>query len=85
MLKFLNYTALRSLCVLNHSCGAWWPIATLSSSLNSQLKFKHEFEFKLQFEFVLCIMGVDCTELALYLTMIGQDGGEGLILLWRLM
>ena len=50
--------------------------------MNSQLEFKHEFEFKLEFEFVLWIMAVDCTELALYLTIIGQDGGEGPHLLW---
>ena len=48
-------------------------------------KVQHEFEFKLEFEFVLWIMGVNCTELALHLTIDGQDGGEGLILLWRLM
>ena len=41
-------------------------------------KVQHEFEFKLEFEFVLWIMGVDCTELALYLTMIGQDGVRAL-------
>ena len=44
----------------------------------SQHKFIHEFEFKLEFEFLLWIMGVDCTELALYLTMTGQDGVRAL-------
>ena len=48
-----------SLSVFNFSSGLlWWPIATLSSSLNSQLEFKHEFEFEFDFMCSLYFLGL---------------------------